>query len=212
MIVVLLGPPGSGKGTQGVLLKQRLGFEHVSTGDILRAEVSNNTDLGLKAKEYMNKGLLVPDELIIQMIKNLISSNPSKNYVLDGFPRTIAQAEALEYMLKELNLSVDKVFYFNIADDIIIKRLSGRRVCPKCGATYNIYYQKPKNDNICDNDNAPLIQRDDDKEEVIKNRLRVYQEQTAPLIGFYKNHNNLLMIDADDTQDNIFERIKSMLA
>lgn len=211
MIIVLLGPPGSGKGTQGVLLKQRLGFEHVSTGDMLRSEVSNNTDLGLKAKEYMNKGLLVPDELIIQMIRKLISSDTKKNYVLDGFPRTIAQAEALENMLKDFGLSVDKVFYFDIDDEVILKRLSGRRICPTCGATYNIYYQKPKNDTLCDNDNTPLIQREDDKEEIIENRLKVYKEQTSPLIDFYKKLNKLVVIDANDSQDNVFNTIKSML-
>lgn len=211
MIVILLGPPGSGKGTQGLFLKQYLNFKHISTGDILRLEVNKGTSLGLKAKDYMNRGLLVPDELIIQMMKNLISSNPKDDYVLDGFPRTISQAEALDNMLSELGLQINKVFYFNIEDDVVIKRLSGRRVCPKCGATYNIYYQKPKNDNMCDNDNTPLIQRDDDKEDVIKNRLKVYKEQTYPLVDFYKKNNKLIMISADDTQEKIFEKLKSLL-
>ncbi len=211
MILVLLGPPGSGKGTQGALLKQRLGFEHVSTGDMLRSEVSKKTPLGLKAQEYMNQGLLVPDELIVEMIKTLLSNAPDKNYVFDGFPRTVNQAEAFEAMLKTMNLDVDKVFYFDLDDDIIVKRLSGRRVCPKCGATYNIYYQKPKNDNLCDYDNTPLVQREDDKEEVIINRLKVYKEQTSPLVEFYKNKNKLYVISALGSQEEVFERLKSLL-
>ncbi len=211
MILVLLGPPGSGKGTQGAFLKQRLGFEHVSTGDILRSEVSKSTELGLRAKEYMDKGLLVPDDIIIGMIKNLVSSNPSRDYVFDGFPRNVVQAEAFESMLKTLKLDVNKVFYFDVDDDIVIKRISGRRVCPKCGATYNVYYQKPKNDNLCDKDNTPLIQRDDDKEAVVKNRLKVYKEQTTPLVDFYEAKSKLYIILATGAQDEIFEKLKSML-
>jgi len=211
MILVLLGPPGSGKGTQGALLKNKLGFEHISTGDMLRAEVSKKSPLGLKAEEYMKQGLLVPDDLIIAMIKNILIQAPNKNYVFDGFPRNVNQAEAFETMLNTMGLQVDKVFYFDLDDDVIIKRLSGRRVCPKCGATYNIYYQKPKNDTLCDNDATPLIQRDDDKEEVIANRLRVYKEQTFPLIEYYKSKNKLFVVSADGTQEEVFEKLKSML-
>jgi Adenylate kinase (EC 2.7.4.3) len=211
MILVLLGPPGSGKGTQGVLLKNKLGFEHISTGDMLRAEVSKKSNLGLKAEEYMKQGLLVPDDLIIAMIKNILIQAPNKNYVFDGFPRNVNQAEAFETMLNTMGLQVDKVFYFDLDDDVIIKRLSGRRVCPKCSATYNIYYQKPKNDTLCDNDATPLIQRDDDKEEIIANRLRVYKEQTFPLIEYYKSKNKLFVVSANGTQEEVFERLKSML-
>jgi len=211
MILVLLGPPGSGKGTQGVLLKNKLGFEHISTGDILRAEVSKKSTLGLKAEEYMKQGLLVPDDLIIAMIKNILIQALNKNYVFDGFPRNVNQAEAFETMLNTMGLQVDKVFYFDLDDDVIIKRLSGRRVCPKCSATYNIYYQKPKNDTLCDNDATPLIQRDDDKEEIIANRLRVYKEQTFPLIEYYKSKNKLFVVSANGTQEEVFERLKSML-
>jgi len=211
MILVLLGPPGSGKGTQGALLKNKLGFEHISTGDMLRAEVSKKSTLGLKAEEYMKQGLLVPDDLIIAMIKNILIQALNKNYVFDGFPRNVNQAEAFETMLNTMGLQVDKVFYFDLDDDVIIKRLSGRRVCPKCSATYNIYYQKPKNDTLCDNDATPLIQRDDDKEEVIANRLRVYKEQTFPLIEYYKSKNKLFVVSADGTQEEVFEKLKSML-
>jgi adenylate kinase len=211
MILVLLGPPGSGKGTQGALLKNKLGFEHISTGDMLRAEVSKKSTLGLKAEEYMKQGLLVPDDLIIAMIKNILIQAPNKNYVFDGFPRNVNQAEAFETMLNTMGLQVDKVFYFDLDDDVIIKRLSGRRVCPKCSATYNIYYQKPKNDTLCDNDATPLIQRDDDKEEVIANRLRVYKEQTFPLIEYYKSKNKLFVVSANGTQEEVFEKLKSML-
>ena len=211
MILVLLGPPGSGKGTQGVLLKNKLGFEHISTGDMLRAEVSKKSNLGLKAEEYMKQGLLVPDDLIIAMIKNILIQALNKNYVFDGFPRNVNQAEAFETMLNTMGLQVDKVFYFDLDDDVIIKRLSGRRVCPKCSATYNIYYQKPKNDTLCDNDATPLIQRDDDKEEIIANRLRVYKEQTFPLIEYYKSKNKLFVVSANGTQEEVFERLKSML-
>ncbi|MFP3293951.1 MAG: adenylate kinase [Hydrogenobaculum sp.] len=211
MILVLLGPPGSGKGTQGALLKNKLGFEHISTGDMLRAEVSKKSPLGLKAEEYMKQGLLVPDDLIIAMIKNILIQAPNKNYVFDGFPRNVNQAEAFETMLNTMGLQVDKVFYFDLDDDVIIKRLSGRRVCPKCSATYNIYYQKPKNDTLCDNDATPLIQRDDDKEEIIANRLRVYKEQTFPLIEYYKSKNKLFVVSANGTQEEVFEKLKSML-
>jgi Adenylate kinase (EC 2.7.4.3) len=211
MILVLLGPPGSGKGTQGVLLKNKLGFEHISTGDMLRAEVSKKSTLGLKAEEYMKQGLLVPDDLIIAMIKNILIQAPNKNYVFDGFPRNVNQAEAFETMLNTMGLQVDKVFYFDLDDDVIIKRLSGRRVCPKCSATYNIYYQKPKNDTLCDNDATPLIQRDDDKEEIIANRLRVYKEQTFPLIEYCKSKNKLFVVSANGTQEEVFEKLKSML-
>ncbi len=211
MILVLLGPPGSGKGTQGTLLKQKLGFEHISTGDILRSEVSKKTPIGLKAQEYMNQGLLVPDDLIVEMIKNILKEFPGKNYVFDGFPRTVNQAEIFETMLKTMNLDVNKVFYFDLDDDVIIKRLSGRRICPKCGATYNIYYQKPKNDTVCDYDNTPLIQRDDDNEEVIINRLKVYKEQTSPLVEYYKHKDKLYIVSAFGSQEEVFERLKSLL-
>ncbi|MFP3206269.1 MAG: nucleoside monophosphate kinase [Hydrogenobaculum sp.] len=192
-------------------MKNKLGFEHISTGDMLRAEVSKKSTLGLKAEEYMKQGLLVPDDLIIAMIKNILIQAPNKNYVFDGFPRNVNQAEAFETMLNTMGLQVDKVFYFDLDDDVIIKRLSGRRVCPKCSATYNIYYQKPKNDTLCDNDATPLIQRDDDKEEIIANRLRVYKEQTFPLIEYYKSKNKLFVVSANGTQEEVFEKLKSML-
>ncbi len=208
--LVFLGPPGAGKGTQAAKLKEKYGIVHISTGDILRENVKNMTELGKKAKEYMDAGKLVSDDLIIEMIKRRINADDCKNgYILDGFPRTIAQAEALERMLGEDSKSL-KVIYFDVSDDLILERLTGRRVCKDCGAVYHVAYNPPKNDR-CDECGGELYQRSDDTEEVVKNRLSVYKEQTAPLVEYYSKKGLLYKIDASKQPDDVFNQIEAIL-
>jgi adenylate kinase len=208
-IIIFLGPPGAGKGTQSQLLKERNGFIQISTGDLLREAVKNQTELGKLAKKYMDEGKLVPDDLIISLIKEKLQEYADKNIIFDGFPRTIPQAESLDNLLSHLNKNVDAVILFKIEDDEVVKRLAGRRVCPSCGAVYHMVYNPPKIDEICDKCGARLIQRDDDKEEVIRKRLEVYHQQTKPLIEYYKN--KIVEIDATDNPKNIYNKIASMI-
>ena len=207
--IIFLGPPGAGKGTQSQLLKERDNFVQISTGDLLREAVKNQTPLGIKAKQFMDEGKLVPDDLIIALISEKLEEFKDKNIIFDGFPRTVPQAEALKELLNKNNRKVDAVILFEIEDEEVIKRLSGRRVCPNCGAVYHIIFNPPKNDNLCDKCGTPLIQRDDDKEEVIRKRLEVYHSQTAPLIDYYKDV--LLKIDATRLPEEVYKNIKSVL-
>jgi adenylate kinase len=208
-IIIFLGPPGAGKGTQSQLLKERNGFIQISTGDLLREAVRNQTELGKLAKKYMDEGKLVPDNLIISLIKEKLQEYADKNIIFDGFPRTIPQAESLDNLLSKLNKNVDAVILFKIEDEEVVKRLAGRRVCPSCGAVYHMVYNPPKIDEICDKCGTKLIQRDDDKEEVIRKRLEVYHQQTKPLIEYYKN--KIVEIDATDDPENIYNKIVSMI-
>jgi len=208
-IVIFLGPPGAGKGTQSQLLKERNGFIQISTGDLLREAVKNQTELGKLAKQYMDEGKLVPDDLIISLIKEKLQEYADKNIIFDGFPRTIPQAESLDNLLSRLNKNVDAVILFKIEDEEIVKRLTGRRVCPSCGAVYHMVYNPPKIDEICDRCGARLIQRDDDKEEVIRKRLEVYHQQTKPLTEYYKS--KIVEIDVTDNPNNIYNKIASMI-
>ncbi len=207
--IIFLGPPGAGKGTQSQLLKERDSFIQISTGDLLREAVKNQTLLGLKAKEYMNEGKLVPDELIISLIEEKLKEYEESNIIFDGFPRTIPQAESLNKLLKDFNKGINAVILFKIEDEEVIKRLSGRRVCPNCGAVYHIIYNPPKNNEVCDKCGTKLIQRDDDKEEVIKKRLEVYHQQTKPLIDYYKD--KILEIDATDEPENVYKKIINVI-
>ncbi len=207
--IIFLGPPGAGKGTQSQLLKDRNGFVQISTGDLLREAVKNQTPLGLKAKEYMNEGKLVPDELIISLIEEKLKEYKDSNIIFDGFPRTIPQAESLNKLLKEFNREINAVILFKIEDEEVIKRLSGRRVCSNCGAVYHIVYNPPKTDEVCDKCGTKLIQRDDDKEEVIRKRLEVYHQQTKPLIDYYKD--KILEIDATDEPENVYKKIINVI-
>ncbi len=207
--VIFLGPPGAGKGTQSQILKERDNFVQVSTGDILREAVKNQTPLGIQAKKFMDEGKLVPDDLIINLISEKLEELQDKNIIFDGFPRTVNQAQALKELLNKKGRKIDAVILFEIEDEEVIKRLSGRRVCPNCGAVYHIIFNPPENDNLCDKCGTPLIQRDDDKEEVIKKRLEVYHQQTAPLIEYYKD--NLVKIDATGNPEDIYKTIKNML-
>jgi adenylate kinase len=209
MILVFLGPPGAGKGTQAKLLSQRMGFLHLSTGDLLREAVKNQTPLGKKAKEYMDRGELVPDGLIVQLIEETMPKDG--NVILDGFPRTVNQALALEEMLKGKGEKISKVLFFDVPDEVIIDRLSGRRVCSKCGAVYHVKYNPPKVEGVCDLCGGSLVQRDDDKEEVVKKRLEVYRKQTQPLIEFYQDRGIIYRLDAEKGVEELFEEVKGLV-
>ncbi|MEO0267225.1 MAG: adenylate kinase [candidate division WOR-3 bacterium] len=204
---IFIGPPGSGKGTQAKKLAEFLNYSFISTGDILREEVKRNTKIGKFAKEYMEKGLLVPDDLMLKIIKKNLKKGI--RFILDGFPRTIEQAKGLDEILKKKSLKIEKVFYLNVDEDEIIKRLSSRRVCPLCKRIYNLLVERPKNDEICDICNVKLILRDDDKEEVIKKRIEVYKKDTEKLINYYKD--KLIEIDGKGEPEKIFENIKNSL-
>ena len=201
---IFLGPPGAGKGTQAQRLVEEKGFVQISTGDILREAVKKGTELGKKAKEYMEARKLVPDEIIIGIIKDKLKELEDKDIILDGFPRTIPQAEALDKMLPEVGRKLDGVILFDVPDEEVIKRLSGRRVDPKTGKVYHIIYNPPP-------EGVEVIQRDDDKEEVIKKRLEVYHSQTAPLIEYYKKKNKLQLIDATRPPDEVYKELLSMI-
>lgn len=209
MILVFLGPPGAGKGTQAKLLSQRMGFLHLSTGDLLREAVKNQTPLGKKAKEYMDRGELVPDELIVQLIEETMPKDG--NVILDGFPRTVNQALALEEMLKVKGEKISKVLFFDVPDEVIIDRLSGRRVCSKCGAVYHVKYNPSKVEGVCDLCGGTLVQRDDDKEEVVRKRLEVYRKQTQPLVEFYQERGIIYKLDAGKGVEELFEEVKGLV-
>jgi adenylate kinase len=211
MKLIFLGPPGAGKGTYSQALVEQLGIVQISTGDILRSAIKEGGALGKKAKEYMDKGMLVPDDLVINLLKDRIKHpDCGKGFILDGFPRTIPQAEALE----KSGLKIDKVINFNVKDDLIVYRLSGRRVCEVCKTAWNINkgcVPIPKDPKKCDKDGSPLIQREDDKPEAIKKRLEVYREQTAPLIDFYKKRNLLADINASNDLPKIMQEIRKAI-
>jgi adenylate kinase len=187
MNLVLFGPPGAGKGTQGTVLAETRGLMKVSTGDILRDAVRAGTSLGLEAKKFMDAGELVPDSVILGLVREAIQDAGS-GFIMDGFPRTIAQAEAVDAMLKEMQKSINAVIVLEVPDESLVQRLSGRRSCPNCGAVYNVYFDKPKQDEKCDRCNTELVQRVDDKRETVVRRLDVYKQQTSPIIEYYQNH------------------------
>ena len=188
MRILLLGPPGGGKGTQSKFLMTQYNIPQISTGDMLRAHVKNDTSLGKKAKEFMDKGELVTDSLILDMMEiRFKEKDCEKGFILDGFPRTIIQAQGLEKLFQKTNQKLDHVIVINVEDDDIVERMGGRRVHPQSGRTYHIKYNPPKNENLDDKTNEPLIIRDDDKEKTVRNRLSVYHNQTKPLIQFYKD-------------------------
>jgi len=212
MRIILLGAPGSGKGTQAQKLIEKFGIPQISTGDLFRSAVKNQTELGKKAKEFMDKGALVPDEIVIGMVEERLSQPDTKNgFILDGFPRTIPQAQALEKMLARLNMKIDAVVEIDVPDDEVIKRIAGRRTCRNCQAMYHIETLKPKVPGKCDKCGGELYQRDDDKEEVIKSRLKVYHSQTAPLVEFYGKKNLVKKISGMGTIDEIFGKIVKAL-
>ncbi len=207
--IVFLGPPGAGKGTQASLLADRHGIKKISTGDILREAVRKGTELGMKAKKYMDAGDLVPDDIIIGLIEEQIEGVDS--FILDGFPRTMKQAEALDDLLSARGKPLTHVIFVGVPDDEIVKRLTARRVCPKCGAVYNLIYNPPKRDEVCDVCGTPLVQRSDDREDVIRNRLKVYRENTAPLIDYYRRKGIFHEINGVGKVEEVFGRIESVL-
>jgi len=210
--LILLGAPGSGKGTQAKFLMERYSIPQISTGDILREEVKWGTVLGFKAKEYMDKGLLVPDEVMVEMVEERIKRDDCNGgFILDGFPRTVAQADALEMTLKRMNKFPPRVILVRVDEDELVRRLTGRRVCEKCGAGYHIIFDPPEQEGICDKCQGRLFQRDDDKESTIRNRLKVYREQTAPLIEYYRKGQFLSMVDGMGSIEEIFGRIRKAL-
>jgi len=211
MNIILLGPPGAGKGTQAKKIQEYYSLPHISTGDILRENINNNTGLGIKAKSYMSRGELVPDELLITLIKDRLSKKDcNEGFMLDGYPRTIPQADALQMILTESGKKIDVVLNISVDDDELIRRLSGRRMC-KCGASYHILFNSPKSKEICNACNGKLYQRDDDKPEAIRNRLNVYKKQTQPLIDYYNKKKILRTIDGSKEIPQIFEDIKKVL-
>ena len=212
MKIIMLGAPGAGKGTQADKICAKYNIPHISTGDIFRANIKNNTELGQKAKSYMDKGELVPDELVVDLVVDRIKADDCTNgYVLDGFPRTIPQAEALDAALAAINDKVDYAINIEVPDENIINRMSGRRACVACGATYHIVHIPTKVEGVCDKCGADLILRDDDKPETVKNRLNVYHEQTQPLIDYYTAKNVLHEVDGTKAMEDVFSSIVSIL-
>ena len=212
MKVVMLGAPGAGKGTQAKMIATKYNVPHISTGDIFRANIKEGTELGKKAKSYMDQGLLVPDELVVDLVVDRIQQEDCKDgYILDGFPRTIPQAEALDAALSKLDTKLDVALDIDVADDFIVKRMGGRRACLGCGATYHIVNIPPKKEGICDTCGAELVLRDDDKPETVEKRLLVYHEQTQPLIDYYKNCGILVTLDGTKDMNEVFTNICSVL-
>lgn len=211
MKIVLLGPPGAGKGTQAKSISNRYSIPHISTGDIFRKNISENTPLGVEAKSYTDNGQLVPDEVTINMVKERLKEDDCKNgYLLDGFPRTVSQAEALESFLNERNESLNTALLIDVPTDFILERMTGRRVCPSCGASYHIKFN-PAVDGKCGLCGTEVVQRKDDTEETVKERLDVYKEQTQPLIDFYKEKELLSVVDGTKAINEVFENICDVL-
>jgi len=210
--IIMLGPPGAGKGTQAKMLVERLGIPQISTGDMLREAVKEGTELGKKAKEFMDAGKLVPDEVVIGIVKErLAQPDCEKGFILDGFPRTIPQAEALDKVLEELGKKIDYVINVAVPNEELITRLTGRRTCRQCGAMYHVVFNPPKEEGKCDKCGGELYQRDDDKEETIRQRLEVYEAQTAPLIDYYGKKGVLYNIDGTGSIEEIFQGILKVL-
>lgn len=208
----MLGAPGAGKGTQAKMIADRYGVPHVSTGDIFRANIKNETALGMEAKQYMDKGLLVPDELTVKILLDRVAQEDCRNgYVLDGFPRTIPQAEVLDEALAAQGERIDYAIDVDVPDENIVRRMGGRRACLSCGATYHIEHVPPKKEGVCDVCGQPLVLRDDDKPETVQNRLNVYHEQTQPLIDFYRKKGVLKTVDGTQDMNDVFAAITAVL-
>ena len=212
MRIVLVGPPGAGKGTQAQFIASHLAIPKISTGDIFRYNVSRGTALGRKARDYMGRGDLVPDEVTIAMVRDRLSEDDAQEgFLLDGFPRNVPQAETLEKMLSEWEARLDIVLELVVDDDEVVRRLSGRRTCHQCGRVWHVLFDPPARNDTCDDDGSELFQRDDDREETIRHRLEVYQDQTAPLVAYYADQGILLGLDATGPVEEVTDRALSSL-
>lgn len=212
MRIIMLGAPGAGKGTQAKKIAEKYGIPHISTGDIFRANIKNGTELGKKAKTYMDQGLLVPDELTCDLVVDRIQQEDAREgYVLDGFPRTIPQAECLTEALNKLGSKIDYAIDVDVPDENIVKRMGGRRACVKCGATYHVVFAAPKTEGVCDTCGDKLVLRDDDKPETVQKRLNVYHEQTQPLIDYYTTQGVLKTVDGTRDLNEVFQEIVDIL-
>jgi len=210
--MILMGPPGAGKGTQSELIVKNYGIKHISTGDMFRDAISNKTPVGLEAESYMNKGALVPDEVVIALVKERLAMDDcADGYLLDGFPRTIAQAESLEKLSNEIGRPLNKVVNIDVDAEVLIERIISRRICPKCGASYNLQFKKPAKEGICDNCGAKLMQRKDDTRESFSTRLEAYEKSTRPLIDFYQKKGLLAEINGLQDIKDVFADISSAL-
>lgn len=213
MNIVLLGPPGAGKGTQAIQISKHHQVPHISTGDMFRRAVVDKTELGLKANEYINRGELVPDDIVIGIVKQrLAETDTERGFLLDGFPRTVAQAEALSMVLAQSDKKLDKVLSIEVAEDELIQRLTGRRTCRSCGKVYHLVFEPPKDIATCDACGGELWQREDDGEETVRNRLRVYNEQTVQLVDYYRELGLLVTIDGRQEVQAVFNEIEEILA
>lgn len=212
MNLILMGLPGAGKGTQAEKIEKKYKTPHISTGDMFRLAIKEETELGKQAKRYMDEGQLVPDEVTNGIVEERLAMDDcQEGFLLDGFPRTLPQAEALDEILKKLDKSIDYVIHVEVPEDQLLERLTGRRVCPKCGATYHVVNNPPKEEGVCDHDGSALVQRDDDTEETVKKRLTVNIEQTKPLLDFYEDKGVLVTVDGDQDIDKVFAEIVSKL-
>ncbi len=212
MNIVFLGPPGAGKGTQAKMIAEKYGIPQISTGDMFREHLSKGTELGKKAKEYMDKGALVPDEIVLGMVEERLKQpDCEKGFILDGFPRTVPQAEALDKLLEKLGKKIDYAILIDVPDEELVKRLTGRRTCKKCGMMYHVIFKPPKEEGKCDVCGGELYQRADDNEETVRNRLKVYHEQTEPIIAYYEKKGVLHRIDGMGSIEEIFNRIVQLL-
>ncbi len=212
MNIIIFGPPGAGKGTQAKKIKEQFNLNHISTGDLLRSAIENKSEIGLKAEGFIREGKLVPDEIIMEIItKELAEGKNFSGFLLDGFPRNINQAEMLEETLRRLNKKIDHVINLEASEETIIERICGRRICLKCGKIYHIKFSPPTVDNKCDNCGESLTHRDDDKEETIKKRLKVFQEQTVPVFDYYRKKNLLRIIDGNSSESVVFNGILEVL-
>ncbi len=207
MRLVFLGPPGAGKGTQAVRFARERGLAHVSTGDMLRSAVERGTPAGRKAKPIMEAGGLVPDEIVLEMVAERLETDAAKGFVLDGYPRNTKQARDLEGLLADRGLRLDAAVNIDLSEDVIIPRLAGRRSCPKCGRVYHVRANPPAREGICDDEGTALVQRPDDREEVVRERMRTYREKTAPLIAYYRERGLLVDVDGGGTPDEVYGRL-----